>query len=131
MRWFGRSSAPYQHFDQAAMRAIEKGRYLARAANTGISGIVDPYGRVLARTDSSCPRSSSTTSGSSATARSTPHRRPRARGLSLVLTAVALACATSPVPDTLGDTPMAIQLDEQFRRYQDLARRAADLRSYL
>ena len=34
----------------AAMRAIEQGRYLARAANTGISGIVDPYGRVLVRT---------------------------------------------------------------------------------
>ena len=32
------------------MRAIEQGRYLARAANTGISGIVDPYGRVVART---------------------------------------------------------------------------------
>jgi apolipoprotein N-acyltransferase len=46
--WFGRSSAPYQHFAQAAMRAIEQGRYLVRAANTGISGIVDPYGRVMA-----------------------------------------------------------------------------------
>jgi apolipoprotein N-acyltransferase len=45
--WFGRSSAPYQHFEMASMRAIEQGRYLARAANTGISGIVDPYGRVL------------------------------------------------------------------------------------
>ena len=32
------------------MRAIEQGRYLVRAANTGISGIVDPYGRVLVRT---------------------------------------------------------------------------------
>jgi apolipoprotein N-acyltransferase len=32
------------------MRAIEGGRYLVRSANTGISGIVDPYGRVLART---------------------------------------------------------------------------------
>jgi apolipoprotein N-acyltransferase len=45
--WFGDSSAPYQHFTQAAMRAIEQGRYLARSANTGISGIVDPYGRVV------------------------------------------------------------------------------------
>jgi apolipoprotein N-acyltransferase len=48
--WFGRTSAPYQHFEQASMRAIEEGRYLVRAANTGISGIVDPYGRVLAVT---------------------------------------------------------------------------------
>ena len=47
--WYGRSSAPYQHFEMASMRAIEQGRYLARAANTGISGIVDPYGRVVAR----------------------------------------------------------------------------------
>ncbi len=49
--WFGPSSAPYQHFDQASMRAIEEGRYLVRSANTGVSGIVDPYGHVLARTD--------------------------------------------------------------------------------
>jgi len=49
--WFGRTSAPYQHFAQASMRAIEEGRYLVRAANTGISGIVDPYGRVLERSD--------------------------------------------------------------------------------
>jgi apolipoprotein N-acyltransferase len=48
--WFGTSSAAYQHWDQAAMRSIEQGRYLARAANTGISGFVDPYGRVLAET---------------------------------------------------------------------------------
>ena len=45
--WYGSSSAPYQHWDQAAMRSIENGRYLARAANTGISGFVDPYGRVI------------------------------------------------------------------------------------
>jgi apolipoprotein N-acyltransferase len=45
--WYGHSSAPYQHFLQARMRAIEQGRYLARSANTGISGIVDPYGRVV------------------------------------------------------------------------------------
>jgi apolipoprotein N-acyltransferase len=47
--WYGRSSAAYQHWDQAAMRSIENGRYLARAANTGISGFVDPYGRVIAK----------------------------------------------------------------------------------
>ena len=45
--WYGLSSAPYQHFAMASMRAIEQGRYLARAANTGISGVVDPYGRVV------------------------------------------------------------------------------------
>jgi apolipoprotein N-acyltransferase len=48
--WYGESSAPFQHFEMAMMRAIEQGRYLVRSANTGISGIVDPYGRVLIRT---------------------------------------------------------------------------------
>ena len=48
--WYGTSSAPYQHFELASMRAIEQGRYLARAANTGISGIVDPYGRAVVKT---------------------------------------------------------------------------------
>jgi apolipoprotein N-acyltransferase len=48
--WFGPTSAPYQHFEQASMRAIEEGRYLVRSANTGVSGIVDPYGRVVEHT---------------------------------------------------------------------------------
>ncbi len=48
--WYGDSSAPYQHFELASMRAIEQGRYLARAANTGISGIIDPYGRPVVAT---------------------------------------------------------------------------------
>jgi len=48
--WFGETSAPYQHFEQSSMRAIEEGRYLVRSANTGISGIVDPYGRVVEKT---------------------------------------------------------------------------------
>jgi apolipoprotein N-acyltransferase len=48
--WYGHSSAPHQHFWQATLRAVEQGRYLVRAANTGISGIVDPYGRVVVRT---------------------------------------------------------------------------------
>lgn len=45
--WYGWSSAAYQHWQQASLRSIEQGRYLARAANTGISGFVDPYGRVI------------------------------------------------------------------------------------
>ncbi len=49
--WFGTSSAAFQHFDQAALRAVEEGRYLVRAANTGFSGAVDPYGRVIAKTN--------------------------------------------------------------------------------
>jgi apolipoprotein N-acyltransferase len=49
--WFGTTSAPYQHFAQASMRAIENGRYLVRSANTGVSGIVDPYGRILAQSE--------------------------------------------------------------------------------
>jgi apolipoprotein N-acyltransferase len=49
--WYGNSSAPYQHFELASMRAIEQGRYLARSANTGISGVVDPYGRVSTRSE--------------------------------------------------------------------------------
>ncbi len=48
--WFGRSSAPWQHFAMARMRSVETGRYLARAANTGVSAIVDPYGRVVQAT---------------------------------------------------------------------------------
>jgi apolipoprotein N-acyltransferase len=48
--WYGDSSAPYQHFALASLRAVEQGRYLARAANTGISGVVDPYGRVAGAT---------------------------------------------------------------------------------
>jgi len=48
--WFGSSSAPEQHLAMASVRAIETRRYLLRAANTGISAIVDPYGRIIERT---------------------------------------------------------------------------------
>lgn len=49
--WFGKRSAPFQHFSMVVFRAVENRRAVARAANTGISGFIDPVGRVLSSTD--------------------------------------------------------------------------------
>src|SRR5690606_13877044 len=47
--WFGRSPARYQHLQIARMRAIESRRYVLRAANDGVSAILDPRGRITAQ----------------------------------------------------------------------------------
>jgi len=48
--WFGESSAPYQHLRMGVVRAVENRRYMVRTANTGISAIIDPYGRIESET---------------------------------------------------------------------------------
>jgi apolipoprotein N-acyltransferase len=47
--WFGNSTGPYQHLHQARIRAVEEGIPVIRAANTGISAVIDPFGRVLSQ----------------------------------------------------------------------------------
>lgn len=53
--WFGDSFAPHQHLEIAQVRALEFGRYMLRATNTGISAVIDPRGRIIARSKQFMP----------------------------------------------------------------------------
>ena len=119
--WYGQSSAPYQHFEMASMRAIEQGRYLARAANTGISGVVDPYGRVVAR--------------------SAIFEQVGLVEEARFLTSRTVYSLIGDVDRLRGDRTHrcwrrlfrgdTVDLDDLLRRYEDLNRRAAELRRHL
>ena len=148
--WYGTSSAPYQHFEMASMRAIEEGRYLARSANTGISGIVDPYGRIVqasaifeqvglvaearlltSRTDLLADRRRRRVCGDGAHG-----DRPGGGSPQGVLndsehrTEPELrSIARSPEPEETGD-PVALD-DELIRQHDDLNRRSLELRRHL
>lgn len=88
--WFGMTPGPYQHFAQSRLRAVEEGLPLVRAANTGISAIVDPFGRIVASLplgsegvlDGGLPRSLS--------------RTVYAQSRRFVLTAMLVICLMAP-----------------------------------
>ena len=121
--WYGHSSAPYQHFVQASMRAIEQGRYLARAANTGISGIVDPYGRVVQQSEIF---ERTVMVGDVRMLQGADHLWQNRRSVRLYLCGADAGRAAF----FRRHSWLSLSMNSP-RRYQDLVKRAADLRSYL
>ena len=144
--WFGATSAPYQHFAQASMRAIEEGRYVVRSANTGISGIVDPV-RPRPRSERDLrtrgPRWGSAIfedhhslcthrgrcricvcggNGGGAGARETTYT------VSLSALGLGFQPSTAQSPKSGAQMP---SVDDLMNRYEDLSRRAAHLWSHL
>jgi apolipoprotein N-acyltransferase len=49
--WFGRSAAPYAHLDAGVLRAVENRKYFVQVGNTGFTAVIDPYGRIVARSE--------------------------------------------------------------------------------
>ena len=124
--WYGQSSAPYQHFEMASMRAIEQGRYLARAANTGISGIVDPYGRVVARSGIF------EQVGLVGEVRFLTSRTIYSRiGDVIGVRGASRSTLVAGGRDRSREETRGVDLDDLIRRYEDLRRRAAELRRHL
>ena len=139
--WYGESSAPFQHFELATMRAIEQGRYLVRAANTGISGIVDPYGRVLGAHDRSV-RDDDLVIGEvrflqERTVYATIGDLARAARRAADDARLGVPAGTDHVSSETDGTsssmkaPMSLVLEDLIRRSEGLVKRARDLRSYL
>jgi apolipoprotein N-acyltransferase len=125
--WYGESSAAYQHWDQAAMRSIEQGRYLARSANTGISGFVDPYGRAVKKTRA-------VRAGAGHRGRALPHAphdlQSNRRSRRVALAGADAGGAARAVDDSAPRVTIAVSAVS--RQPSAVSRqRAGDLRSYL
>ena len=130
--WFGRRRRRISISSRPRCARSRKGRYLVRSANTGISGIVDPYGpRARRGPASSSRRCSSARRGSCGRRRSTARIGDVVAYASTVRHALAAAAASAAATPAACKIRRMATVDELMRRYEDLSKRAADLRSYL
>ncbi len=88
--WFGRSSGPYQHLAMARFRAVENGVPVMRSANTGVSAVIDPYGRVVQQL--SLGEAGALDSGLPQALEPPPYRRWRDRPILAVLLILTIGC---------------------------------------